>query len=461
MSSNLDIFDQLSSPEGTSDIFEEISFSPQSDLKEVGKQAGIGAVRGLGTYGNLLDLARLQTKERQTPGQEALTKAEFEAPESILGFLQDEDILPRYTRLPNASEMEQLLKMFGVKTKPKTPAGKTARRIGEGLVGSATLAPTPLAIGAGAAGGAVGGLTEELTGSPLAGDVAEIVTNIGAFAKKGPEALGKRAAKMNTLKELGFSPKEVTLLSQGEKKLGFLGKLASKDAKMEKLFSKIYETHGNLYDGLREASKDFGYLKGASSGRLDEGILSSLEKLTPGQQKLAESVLEDFRRKPQDFKALMDVILDLNDKFGRVTGGRKAILSLKKPIIEGMKELNPSAGQVFEELQSSYKNYKTIAKQLKPKMMDDIIEAGELYSYAKNLLGMKTGLLVKTVGVTGARKLAREFLINPELQGLTIKFAKATKEGKTNVAQALARQIEKRMAKDSATQQSKKAQSDK
>lgn len=450
MSSNFDIFDQIASSEETTDIFDQISFSPEKgNLKEVGKQAGIGAVRGLGTYGNILDLIHAQTKERQTPGQKALIEAEAQAPESILGFLQEEDILPRYTRLPTGEEMEQLLKMFGIKTEPKTPAGKTARRIGEGAIGSAMLLPTPFSLGAGAAGGAVGGLTEELTDSPLAGDVAEIVTNIGAFVKKGPQAVGKRAAKMQTLKVLGFSPKEVTLLSQGKGKLGFLGKLASKDSKMDKLFRKIYDTHSNLYDGLRDASKDFGFLRGAKNEKLDQSLLTAMEKLTPGQRKLAEAVIDDFRRNPVDFKSMMDLIHDLNDKFGRVSGGRKAVLSLKQPILEGMKELNPSAGQVFDELQSSYKNFKSIAKQLKPKMVDEIIDAGKALSYAKGLIELKGGLLVKTLGYTGARKLAREFLINPELQGLTIKFAKATKAGKTNVAQALARQIKNKMEEDS------------
>lgn len=432
---------------------EIIETSPGSPMKEVGKQAGIGAVRGLGTYGNLLDLIGAQIKNRLLPGHQALTQAEFQAPPEKLGFFQDEDIMPRYSRLPTGEEAEQLLQQLGAETQPKTPAGKTARRVTEGAVGSATLLPTPLAVSAGGAGGAVGGLTEELTGSPLAGDVAEIATNISAFMKGGPQAVGKRAQRLSNLKDLGFSPKEATLLSQGEGKLNFLGKLASKDKKMTNLFKKIYDTHSNLYDGLRDASKDFGFLRGKNLEKLDENLISLMDKLTPGQRKLAEKTIDDFRSKPVSFKSMMDLIHDLNDKFGRVTGGRKAVLTLKSPILEGMKDLNPEAATIFNDLQSSYKNFKTIAKQLKPKHLDTILDASEMLTFAKGLIEAKGGLLVKTLGLTGARKLAREFLINPELQGLVIRYAKATEMGKTNVAQALARQIQKRMPKDTSKPQ--------
>lgn len=418
------------------------------DSKDIAKQLGIGGLRGLGSYGNILDLIKAQSSERLLPGQKAIAQAESEGPESLLPFLQDDDLMPHYSRLPKGDEVEDFLQMLDIDTAPKTPGGKTARRIGEGAVATAALGPTGKLVGAGALGGAVGGITEELTDSPLLGDVAEITTNIGALLKKGPQAIGKKGEKLKSLQALGFSPQEATVLSQGEGKLGFLGKLASKDRKTQKLFQKIFKTHSNLYDGLREASKEMGYLRGDKGEKLSKGLAKAFNNLTPGQQELGEKLVENFNKRPVTFKSMMDFVHDLNMKYGKVTGGKKALLALKKPMIEGMKDLNPEAGRVFEELQSSYKSAKQIGKKLSPKLIDEMIEAGELFGLAKGLISSQGGLIVKSLGVTGARKLAREFLINPELQGIMLRIAKATKEGKTNVAQSLARQLPKYLPQD-------------
>lgn len=442
-----DIFDEVALERSSKgDIFDQVwEEREKGGLKEISQEALIGATKGLGSYGNLLDFVGLQSKKTLTPGQQALYQAEAEAPESLLPFLQEEDIIPRFTRLASTPDVEEVLEEIGINPQAHTPAGKTAQRIGHGLTSSAAFLPTPLSLGAGALGGGIGGVTEELTGSPLAGDIAEIATNIGAFMRRGPTSIGQRAKKMKVLKELGFDSKEITLLSQGEGKLNFLGKLASKDKKMEKLFSKIYSTHGNLYDGLREASKDFGYLHGDKLRKMDDALVNAFHNLTPETQRMGFKMLNKFRSKPITFKGNMDFIHDLNMKYGMVKGGKKAILSLKKPVMEGMKDLNPQAGEIFSELQSSYGNFKKIAKQLKPNNLDDILDASELITMAKGLIEAKGGLIVKVLGLTGARKLAREFLINPELQGLTLRVAKAIQRNQLPLAEKLLRVINKRL----------------
>jgi hypothetical protein len=111
--------------------------SDKEILKDIGKQVfKKGTAGALGGYGNLLDLIHAQTKERMTPGQEALTQAEFEAPESLLPFLQDDDILPRYSRLPSQQEAETLIEMLGGPGEAQTEAGRIAGR-GAEFVGSA------------------------------------------------------------------------------------------------------------------------------------------------------------------------------------------------------------------------------------------------------------------------------------------------------------------------------------
>ena len=98
--------------------------SDKDKLKDIRQQVfKKGTAGALSAYGNLLDLIHAQTREKQTPGQEALTQAEFESPTSLLPF----HVLPRYTRLPSQREAETFIEMLGGEA--KTEAG-----IGEGPI---------------------------------------------------------------------------------------------------------------------------------------------------------------------------------------------------------------------------------------------------------------------------------------------------------------------------------------
>src|SRR5690606_11212270 len=111
------------------------SFRQSTKVSDNGKLKGIrqqvvkkGTERALSAYANLLDVIHAQTREKQTPGQEALTEAEFESPASLSPFLQDDDILPRYTRLPSQREAETFIEMLGGPGEAKTEAGRIAGR---------------------------------------------------------------------------------------------------------------------------------------------------------------------------------------------------------------------------------------------------------------------------------------------------------------------------------------------
>jgi hypothetical protein len=139
--------------------------SDKDKLKDIGQQVfKKGTAGALSAYGNLLDLIHAQTKERQTPAQEALTQAEFEAPESLLPFLQDDDILPRYSRLPSQREAETFIEMLGGPREAKTEAGRIAGRGAEFVGGALPLGAGSKLLQLLAAVGMGGQLTRELGG---------------------------------------------------------------------------------------------------------------------------------------------------------------------------------------------------------------------------------------------------------------------------------------------------------
>src|SRR5690554_7347046 len=84
--------------------------SDKDKLKDIRQQVfKKGTAGALSAYGNLLDLIHAQTREKQTPGQEALTQAEFESPASDR----------KSTRL-NSSHVRISYAVFCLKKKTKT-----------------------------------------------------------------------------------------------------------------------------------------------------------------------------------------------------------------------------------------------------------------------------------------------------------------------------------------------------
>lgn len=155
--------------------------------RDVAEQVAVkGTAGAVGAYGNLLDLLRAQIKQRMLPGQEALTQAEFSAPESVLPFLQDDDIIPRYSRLPSGQEALELLRMSGAPVEGVTPQGRIAGRGAEFVGGALPFGGSGKLLAAlGAAG--LGGQGVREAGGPEALatgiEVAPAVASLASLAK--------------------------------------------------------------------------------------------------------------------------------------------------------------------------------------------------------------------------------------------------------------------------------------
>lgn len=192
---------QMSEPEAQKQSasfpeFGEIIGKPKeaaSTGKEAALEAFISPFTGLlGAYGNIGSLIEHATgieREPLTPGQQALAKAESEAPESLLPWLQEEDIAPQFGSLPTTSDLRKILGM----KEPETTTGRYIKRLGEALGGQAAFGMVnPLDLVRGGLASAAGQTTEELGGGPAAQSLAEILTfsgpdiaaNLGKLAKK-------------------------------------------------------------------------------------------------------------------------------------------------------------------------------------------------------------------------------------------------------------------------------------
>lgn len=112
---------------------EEEPESEGEGLRPVGRITK-GFASGLfGSYGDILDFVRAQPKERLLPGQEALMKAEAEAPESLKPFFTEDDIVPSYSRLPGTAEIKEFARLLGAPGEPQTGEEKALERAPEFL----------------------------------------------------------------------------------------------------------------------------------------------------------------------------------------------------------------------------------------------------------------------------------------------------------------------------------------
>lgn len=235
--------------------------------KDYGKQFVKEGLIGLGgTWGDLAELAGLNKQSEAEVAKnsrdfDVLTKMQdpnynpsfMERFADITSLESDDDIAPRYGRLPTSEDLRSVNEFIGGPGEPETAAGRYGARQGK-LYGSGVafgqINPIP-ALAAGAAGQGV----EELGGGGLAQTAAEIVTFLvsptgGVRAKLGDGAKKEVKRRINDLRKIGYTDEEITLAinsaSQGKK----AGVKATKGAKTEKAFENFGEKSADLVSDI-------------------------------------------------------------------------------------------------------------------------------------------------------------------------------------------------------------------
>jgi hypothetical protein len=271
---------------------------------------GIGL---LGTYGDILDLLGLQSRDSLTPGQEAqyslqhdiLTKMQepgYKPSFSDIHALSDEDdIAPRFSRLPNSQDIERIGKELGLVSEPKTPAARYARRIGR--IGGGGISLGSGAIIAPIVAGAAGQTLEELGAPAWAQAAAEIVASLKFSAKTNVPVTSKSKEVEKVIKDLrkvGYSEQDITLAKSALEKRKILKKFASLTPKAENAIQQGVKNSEELF---KEQIK-----KGLPG--YAEGGLPYLQKQANGvynaMEELASSV--SIKNKEPFKKAIQDSI---------------------------------------------------------------------------------------------------------------------------------------------------------
>jgi len=443
------------------DIFDDLSSEEESGLLgkigKTGAQLGKSALAGAtGTYGDILSLLGLSGKKNLTPGQEALYRAEFEAPESQLGALQDEDILPRFSRLPTTEEDGE----FIGENQPSNIAERYAQRIGRPLGGGAVLGASPATLGTLGGAGAIGQSSREL-GAP------EWVSNsLELLSLFGPSALAKHAYGNKSLKKLveyarkqGLTEEEIAGLVTGDRKAKALGKLAKKSGKTERLLGSINEKAGTALDNVKKTAAGLPQLSGEAAGELGGKFADIVEDLrktvkpSPDKQSAINFITEaheNLMNQGATPESLINFCQDINAaaNWNTMRGGKKILARLKEPILDTLRQSSPELAQDFELANSLYSRSKFLSNALKPSTIDNVLDKGPVGAIMVSLALGNPGIISKYIGTDVFRTLSREMLFNPRYQNISKKMLNALKDNKPKAAESFLQLFKDEIKKD-------------
>lgn len=206
---------------------------------EFGKQAAQGAGIGfLGSYGDILDMFGIQPKEvaqtekdkfgREFKSLQKLEEGQVPSTGELMDLSDDDDILPRYSRLSSSQDVEELGKKVGLVSDPKSAAGRYGRRMGKLAGGGAAFGATGIA--APIVAGAAGQTLEEAGAPPWAQAAAEIIATLKLSPKTNVPITSKSKEVKNVISDLrkaGYSEQDITLAKSALEERKILKKYAS------------------------------------------------------------------------------------------------------------------------------------------------------------------------------------------------------------------------------------------
>lgn len=368
----------------------------QKTGKDVLKQSAKEGITGLtGTYGDILDLARLQPKQ-MLPGE----KSQRDVESSILGrlnepgyrpsageieTLSEQEPIPRYSKLPSSSDVQKFQQQVGINPEAETAlgrgAGRAARIFGSGLAFGQV---NPISS---VAAGSAGQVAEELGGNPLATAAVEILTLIATQGKSAGSVLNSTNKavqdRISNLRSLGYSDQDITLAISSAKKNKVTTKTAARTRKAEEAFSNAQQTSERLVN--QTLSKSF------------PGFEEGIESVKQNASKLFDDVIQSGKQIPikgqnSFIKKANQVIDELENTSTSFMGSEKnAIIKELKDSLEKLSAkshldpttlTNKTTFANASDYVDVYQKFNRMGRWLDPSKRERLL--GELKSSVKN-----------------------------------------------------------------------------
>lgn len=411
-------------------------------LKEIPTQFAKEAISGFGgTYGDILDLLGLQSKDI-LPGEQFQYERESKStPEELINLVDADDVLPRYSRIPSSKQVRGIAEELGTAKEAETSLGKFAGRVGR-FAGAGAAFGHPL-LGTAVKAGAAGQALEELGAPEWAQAAGEIIATLGKSGSKVPLSSKNLQVQqsIDKLRKLGYSEKDLTLAKNALEDRNVLTSFSKMTPKAKNVFNQTLknseETFNNILNdvipglehGIEQVGKNSAqFYKGISdlasevpitnksifNKKLDKAIELMKKIPSVGNRKDALEYLEEGKKFAE--KATTG---DFFTEYYRGLGelGNWANPQLKESVLsmvkDGVKETLAVQGkkgyeysQMFDQANSvwtRFKNAEDVASILKPAFSEE----GANFKKLDSILSKPQNLeaLEKAVGKEAANNL--------------------------------------------------------
>lgn len=294
-------------------------------------------------------------------------------------------------------------------------------------------------------GAALGYAAEKFNLPQWAQSIAEGLPFFYSGGKKIPLKSGQKRLGEFMRKE-GLTENEITPLLKTPEQIDRWSKWATKGQKSRKLMDAVYEKSGKVYDNIAsEAAKlPNGHVSQEAGMKFLKDVSGIVKDMPHKYRKLIEQDAKDLIKSGGHFNDFTNFYHDLNAVVGGERGGRAIVGKFKGPVLEAMESVSP---KLTEDYRLANDLFRTRAKVkgalISPTEFDRFLDIGEGLALGQSVFNRDIGMMTKVLGATGARLLAREMLINPRLQNISLRIGEALKKNKYMVAEKLVKEFNK------------------
>ena len=239
------------------------------------------------------------------------------------------------------------------------------------------------------------------------------------------------------LRKQGLTENEITPLLKTPEQINRWSTLASKGKKSRKLMEGLYNKTGNIYDSVISDAKAFPPMSNEAKEKILRSFTQIQQEMPSIHWELIEKDMKDFLTKGRaGAEDLINLDKDINAILGAERGAWDAVGRFKGPIKEALESISPQIAEDYSLAKEFFRSrHKVKAALINPKDFDKFMDVAEVYGMGQAAFNRDMGMMIKVLGASGGRSLAREMLINPRLQNISIRIGEALKKNKYQLAE--------------------------
>jgi hypothetical protein len=248
----------------------------------------------------------------------------------------------------------------------------------------------------------------------------------------GTEASSKENQLKEFARNMGMSEEELTLaIKEGGLGQNWLANVSSKGSRVAGAIDATRDSIGRVYGTLQSSPAAQTPLSGKQASKFINEISTKISDLP---HESAIRIQQDYNKllgSSMSGNDLMKFYKNLNYYIGK---GERGLGTLKGPIEDGITSISPELGKDFKLTNKLYRNFANLSEKLGPDVLDRAMSLGEQGMAFTGIITGNYPLIEKVVGITAARALAREMIVNPRMKNLTARFVNGVQRNSPAIA---------------------------